>query len=54
MLDRSLVAEFASYRNTIPTHEGKQAFDERMERLLSQHGIDYVRGYVAALKEANK
>jgi hypothetical protein len=54
MLDRSLVAEFAAYRETIPTNEAKQAFDERMERLLSQHGIDYVRGYVAALKEANK
>jgi hypothetical protein len=25
----------------------------RIERLLSQHGIDYVRGYVAALKEAS-
>jgi hypothetical protein len=54
MLDRSLVAEFAIYRETIPTDGARQAFDERLERLLSQHGIDYVRGYVAALKEASK
>jgi hypothetical protein len=26
--------------------------DERIERLLGQHGVDYVRGYVDALKEA--
>jgi hypothetical protein len=54
MLDRSLVAEFAAYRQTIPTDTAKQTFDERIEHLLSEHGIDYVRGYVAALKEASK
>jgi hypothetical protein len=54
MLDRSVVAEFATYRETIPSNEDKQAFDDRIERLLSQHGIDYVRGYVAGLKEASK
>jgi len=28
------------------------AFDDRFERLLSQHGVDYVRGYVDALKDS--
>ena len=51
MLDRSLKAEFESYRKTLPTDEARRAFDERIARLLSQHGIDYVRGYVDALKE---
>ena len=51
MLDRSLEAEFASYRKTLATDEARRAFDERIERLLSQHGVDYVRGYVDALKE---
>jgi hypothetical protein len=51
MLDRSLIAEFAGYREGLSTDEARQAFDERIERLLAQHGIDYVRGYVAALKE---
>jgi hypothetical protein len=51
MLDRSLEAEFASYRKTIPTDEDRRAFDERIERLLSEHGVDYVRGYVDALKD---
>jgi hypothetical protein len=31
----------------------KRAFDEQIERLLSQHGVDYVRGYVDALKDAS-
>jgi hypothetical protein len=52
MLDRSLKAEFESYRNTLVTHELRMAFDERIERLLSQHGVDYVRGYVDALKDS--
>jgi hypothetical protein len=51
MLDRSLVAEFAGYRKGLSSDEARQAFDERIERLLTQHGIDFVRGYVAALKE---
>lgn len=50
MLDRSLQIEFDSYRKTLSTAD-RLAFDECIERLLSQHGIDYVRGYVAALKE---
>lgn len=50
MLDRSLQIEFDSYRKTLSTAD-RLAFDECIARLLSQHGIDYVRGYVAALKE---
>ena len=53
MLDRSLEAEFESYRKTISTDEARRAFDARIERLLSQHGVDYVRGYVDALKDAS-
>ena len=53
MLDRSLKVEFESYRKTLPTDEARQAFDERIERLLSQHGVDYVRGYVNGLKDAS-
>jgi hypothetical protein len=51
MLERSLKAEFDYYRKTLATDEVRQAFDARIERLLSQHGVDYVRGYVAGLKE---
>ena len=53
MLDRSLEAEFEGYRKILPTNQARRAFDERIERLLSQHGVDYVRGYVAALKDAS-
>jgi hypothetical protein len=52
MLDRSLEAEFESFRKTLSTDKARHAFDERIERLLSQHGIGYVRGYVGALKDA--
>ena len=51
MLDRSLKAEFESYRKTLSTDEARRSFDARIECLLSQHGVDYVRGYVDALKE---
>ena len=54
MLDRSLKAEFESYRNTLGTDEAKRAFDELIERLLSQHGVDYVRGYVDGFKAAER
>jgi hypothetical protein len=37
MLDRSLEAEFESYRKALSTDEARRAFDERIERLLSQH-----------------
>ena len=50
MLDRSLQAEFESYRKTLSTDEARRSFDSR---LLSQHGVDYVRGYVDALKDAS-
>jgi putative component of toxin-antitoxin plasmid stabilization module len=50
MLDRSLEAEFESYRKTLSADKARRAFDERIDRLLSQH--DYVRGYVDALKDA--
>lgn len=53
MLDRSLKAEFESYRKTLSTDEARRAFDEQMERLLSKHGVDYVRGYVGALKDVH-
>ena len=53
MLDRSLRAEFESYRQTLISDDAKRLFDERIERLLSQHGVDYVRGYVDALKEVS-
>jgi hypothetical protein len=53
MLDRSLESEFESYRKTLSTDEARRAFDARIERLLSQHGVDYVRGYVDALKDAS-
>jgi hypothetical protein len=52
MLDRSLEVEFESYRKTLST-EARCEFDERIERLLNQHGVDYVRGYVDALKDAS-
>jgi hypothetical protein len=52
MLDRSLKAEFEDYRKTLPTEEVRQAFDARLEHLLGQHGIDYVRGYVNGLRDA--
>jgi hypothetical protein len=52
MLDRSLEAEFASFRKSLSTDKARRAFDERIEHLLSQHGVDYVRGYVDALKDA--
>jgi hypothetical protein len=52
MLDRSLRAELEGYRKTLASDDARRLFDERIERLLSQHGIDYVRGYVDALKEA--
>ena len=53
MLDQSLETEFESYRRTLSTDEARRAFDEWIERLLSQHGVDYVRGYVDGLKDAS-
>jgi hypothetical protein len=39
MLDRELRAEFESYPKTLDGEEAKRAFDERIERLLNQHGV---------------
>jgi len=52
MLDRSLSIEFESYRVTLCTDGAKREFDKQIERLLDRHGVDYVRGYVDALKGA--
>jgi hypothetical protein len=52
MLDRSLQTEFEGYRKTLSTAD-RLTFDERVERLLTEHGIDYVRGYVDALKDTS-
>ena len=48
MLDQSL-----NYRNILSTEMATRAFNERIERLVNQHGVDYVRGYVDALKDAS-
>ena len=53
MLDRSIKAEFEGYRKTLATDEARRVFDERIEQLLSQRGIDYVRGYVDGLKDGS-
>ena len=36
------------------TEEEKQAFDKLITQLLEKHGVDYVRGYVDALKDIMK
>jgi len=46
-----LSAEFESYRRTLQTEEKRRSFDEKIKQLLELHGVDYVRGYVDALKE---
>jgi len=46
--------EFASYREMFPTEEDKKAFDQLVKQLLEKHGVDYVRGYVDALKDMQK
>jgi hypothetical protein len=46
-----LSAEFESYRTRLRTEEEKQAFDRMIKQLLSDRGVDYVRGYVDGLKE---
>jgi hypothetical protein len=51
MLDTDLRTEFESYRKTLGSEEAKYAFDQQIERLLSKHGVAYVRGYVDALKD---
>ena len=46
--------EFASYRELFETDDAKSAFDQKIKLLLEQHGVDYVRGYVGALKDILK
>ena len=43
--------EFAGCRNLFETEEEKDAFDKQIKKLLEKHGIDYTRGYVAALTD---
>ena len=43
--------EFASYRELFTAEHEKQAFDELVKQLLEKHGVDFVRGYVAALRD---
>jgi hypothetical protein len=50
-MDAALNKEFASCRALFSTDEEKEAFDKGMTILLEKHGVDYVRGYVAALKD---
>ena len=46
--------QFASHREMFPTEEDKKAFDQLVKQLLEKHGVDYVRGYVDALKDMQK
>ena len=51
MLDRSLESEFESYRKTLSTDEARRAFDARIERLLSQHGVDRLRARICGCSQ---
>jgi hypothetical protein len=53
-MDSDLTKEFASCREMFSTEEEKQAFDQQITLLLQEHGLDYVRGYVDALKDVMK
>jgi hypothetical protein len=53
-MDSDLRREFESYREMFTTEAEKQAFDQQINLLLEQHGVDYVRGYVDALKDVLK
>ena len=46
--------EFASYRDMFQTEAEKSAFDTLITQLLQDRGVDYVRGYVDALKDMRK
>jgi hypothetical protein len=46
--------EFASYREMFQTEAEKLAFDKMITQFLQDRGVDYVRGYVAALKDMIK
>jgi hypothetical protein len=47
-----LSAEFESYRRRLRTEDEKLAFDRKIKQLLAERGVDYVRGYVAGLRES--
>ena len=47
----NLSEEFESYRKGLRTEEEKQSFDRKVEQLLQERGVDYVRGYVDGLQE---
>jgi hypothetical protein len=51
LMSNDLSKEFESYRSILPSEEDKHTFDRRIKQLLEQRGVDYVRGYVDALKE---
>jgi hypothetical protein len=46
-----LRAEFDSYRMGLRTEQDKLAFDRKINQLLQERGVDYVRGYVDGLRE---
>jgi hypothetical protein len=54
LMDSDLRKEFESCREMFTTEEEKQAFDQQIKLLLEQRGLDYVRGYVDALKDILK
>jgi hypothetical protein len=43
--------EFADCRALFETEELRSAFNQKIKQLLARHGIDYTRGYVAALRD---
>jgi uncharacterized SAM-dependent methyltransferase len=53
-MDSDLCKEFESCREMFTTEDEKRAFDQQIKLLLEQHGLDYVRGYVDALKDILK
>ena len=54
MLDRELRAEFGVIERRSGARRPDGGFDERIDHLLNQHGVDYVRGYGDALKDASQ
>jgi hypothetical protein len=51
MADEELRKEFEPCRQLFQAEEEKHAFDQQIKQLLEEHGVDYVRGYVAALTD---
>jgi hypothetical protein len=46
-----LSAEFEGYRGSLRSEDEKLAFDRKINQLLAERGVDYVRGYVDGLRE---